>query len=71
MCIYKYEIFKQLNVFSEQTTNEFLNANWKPASESLNAVLSATIESVIFNMLKTVFDQIPADFWVDDIAVPV
>lgn len=55
----------------EQTTNEFLNANWKPASESLNAVLSATIESVIFNMLKTVFDQIPADFWVDDIAVPV
>ncbi|GLV43637.1 uncharacterized protein CBL_07036 [Carabus blaptoides fortunei] len=52
----------------EQTTNEFLNTNWKVAADSLSSVLSATIESIIFNMLKTVFDQIPADFWVDDIA---
>ncbi|RZC38061.1 takeout [Asbolus verrucosus] len=51
----------------EESTNAYLNANWKPVAESLNPILSKTIEDIMIGILKRVFDNIPADFFIADI----
>lgn len=58
-------------MLSEKTTNEFLNRNWRPAAESLRPVLADTIEEIILAILRQIFDNIPADYFVADIAEPV
>ncbi|KAG5881282.1 hypothetical protein JTB14_028661 [Gonioctena quinquepunctata] len=51
----------------EDSTNAYLNANWKPVAESLNPILTKTIEDIMLDILRTVFDNIPADFYLSDI----
>ncbi|XP_030767625.1 uncharacterized protein LOC115891318 [Sitophilus oryzae] len=51
----------------EDSTNAYLNANWKPVAESLNPILSRTIEDIMIDILQKVFDNIPADFFLGDI----
>ncbi|XP_023026765.2 circadian clock-controlled protein daywake [Leptinotarsa decemlineata] len=51
----------------EESTNAYLNANWRPVAESLNPILSKTIEDIMLDILRTVFDNIPADFFLSDI----
>ncbi|XP_018332047.1 protein takeout [Agrilus planipennis] len=51
----------------ERSTNEYLNANWRPVAESLNPILSKTIEDIMLEILKKVFDNIPADFFIGDL----
>ncbi|KAF7282905.1 protein takeout-like [Rhynchophorus ferrugineus] len=51
----------------EDSTNAYLNANWKPVAESLNPILSKTIEDIMIDILQKVFDNIPANFFLGDI----
>lgn len=53
--------------FSEASTNAYLNANWRPVADSLNPILSKTIEDIMIDILKHVFDNVPADFFVGDL----
>lgn len=50
----------------EDTTNAYLNANWKIVAESLNPLLTRTIEDIMLDILKKVFDNVPADYFVPD-----
>lgn len=51
----------------EDSTNAYLNANWRPVAESLNPILAKTIEDIMLDILQKVFDNIPADFFLGDI----
>lgn len=51
----------------EDSTNAYLNANWRPVAESLNPILTKTIEDIMIGILKDIFDNIPADFFLGDI----
>ncbi|CAH0558779.1 unnamed protein product [Brassicogethes aeneus] len=51
----------------EDSTNAYLNANWRPVAESLNPILSKTIEDIMIDILKKVFDNTPADFFLSDL----
>ncbi|XP_050305627.1 uncharacterized protein LOC126742855 [Anthonomus grandis grandis] len=42
----------------EDSTNAYLNANWRPVAESLNPILSKTIEDIMLDILQKVFDNI-------------
>ncbi|CAG9769220.1 unnamed protein product [Ceutorhynchus assimilis] len=52
----------------EDSTNAYLNANWRPVAESLNPILAKTIEDIMLEILQKVFDNIPANFFIGDIA---
>lgn len=54
-------------MFTEASTNAYLNANWRPVADSLNPILSKTIEDIMIGILQQVFDNIPADFFVGDL----
>ncbi|CAG9822469.1 unnamed protein product [Phaedon cochleariae] len=51
----------------EDSTNAYLNENWRPVAESLSPILSKTIEDIMLGILKTVFDNIPADYFLGDL----
>ncbi|CAG9856377.1 unnamed protein product [Phyllotreta striolata] len=51
----------------EDSTNAYLNANWRPVAESLNPILSKTIEDIMLDILQKVFDNIPANFFLGDL----
>ncbi|XP_044758025.1 uncharacterized protein LOC123316115 [Coccinella septempunctata] len=51
----------------EESTNAYLNANWRPVADSLNPILTKTVEDIMIGILKTVFDNLPADFFLADI----
>lgn len=61
------ESLNPLFCLSEASTNAYLNANWKPVAESLNPILSKTIEDLMIDILQHVFNNIPADFFVGDL----
>lgn len=54
----------------EESTNQYLNENWKPVSESLKPILSKSIEDQFFETLNKIFDYIPADYFISDIDHP-
>ncbi|KAL3276724.1 hypothetical protein HHI36_012094 [Cryptolaemus montrouzieri] len=51
----------------EDSTNAYLNANWRPVAESLNPILTKTVEDIMLGILRTVFDNLPADFFLADL----
>lgn len=53
--------------FLEDSTNAYLNANWRPVAESLNPILAKTIEDIMLDILRKVFDNIPGNFFLGDI----
>jgi len=55
----------------EESTNRYLNENWKILADSLNPILSKTIEDIMLDVLKTVFDNVPADFFITPITPEV
>lgn len=57
----------RFTLFLEESTNNYLNANWKPVSDSLNPILTKTIEDIMINILQKVFDNIPAEFFIADL----
>ncbi|XP_022919744.2 protein takeout-like [Onthophagus taurus] len=52
----------------EESTNRYLNENWQVLADSLNPILTRTIENIMFDILRKVFDNIPADFFISDLA---
>lgn len=51
----------------EESTNTYLNANWRPVSESLRPILSKTIEDILLGFLQRLFHNLPGDFMISDI----
>ncbi|XP_026477545.1 uncharacterized protein LOC113383497 [Ctenocephalides felis] len=50
----------------EQSTNAYLNANWRPVSESLRPILSQAIEDILVVLARQVFHGVPAEFFFGD-----
>lgn len=51
----------------EETTNTYLNENWRGVAESLNPILTKTIQNLMLSILKRIFDNVPADFFIGDL----
>ncbi|XP_026762157.2 circadian clock-controlled protein daywake-like [Galleria mellonella] len=51
----------------EDSTNAYLNANWRPVSESLRPILSKTIEDILLGFLQQLFHNLPGNFMIGDI----
>ncbi|XP_044259736.1 uncharacterized protein LOC123008153 [Tribolium madens] len=64
--LHMYNLFDGIKAL-EDSTNAYLNANWRPVAESLNPILSKTIEDIMIDILRKVFDNIPADYFIGDI----
>lgn len=52
---------------TEDSTNSYLNENWKPVSEALKPVISKTIEDILSGIMSKIFHQIPGNFFVSDL----
>lgn len=62
-------IFSRLGL-TEESTNDYLNQNWRPVSEALKPIISKTIEDILLDMMQKIFHQIPGDFFVTDLPTP-
>ncbi|XP_023954809.2 uncharacterized protein LOC112058318 [Bicyclus anynana] len=51
----------------EESTNAYLNANWRPVSESLRPILSKTIEDILLGFMQQIFHNLPANFMIGDL----
>ncbi|KAL4702242.1 hypothetical protein ACJJTC_005781 [Scirpophaga incertulas] len=51
----------------EESTNAYLNANWRPVAESLRPILSKTIEDILLGFLQQLFHNLPANFMISDV----
>ncbi|XP_031620599.1 protein takeout [Contarinia nasturtii] len=54
----------------EDSTNQYLNENWRPVSDALKPILAKTIEDILLVILNKVFHYIPADYMISDIPRP-
>ncbi|KAL7024680.1 hypothetical protein ACKWTF_013161 [Chironomus riparius] len=54
----------------EESTNDYLNQNWRPVSEALKPIISKTIEDILLDMMQKIFHQIPGNFFVSDLPTP-
>lgn len=54
----------------EDSTNQYLNENWRPVSDALKPILQKTIEDILLVILNKVFHYIPADYLISDIPSP-
>lgn len=59
-----------LLLFIEDSTNQYLNNNWRPANDALKPVITKTIEDILLGILQKVFHFIPANYLVSDIPKP-
>jgi hypothetical protein len=55
---------------SDDGINNYLNDNWKVASEALKPIISKTIEDIMLRYLQNVFHEFPGDFLVSDLPTP-
>lgn len=53
--------------FTEENTNNFLNQNWRPAADALQPLIAKTIADILFDLMKKIFDNIPAEFFIEDL----
>lgn len=51
----------------EESTNQYLNENWRPASDALKPIVAQTIEEILLEILQKIFHFIPADYLISDI----
>ncbi|XP_032593499.1 protein takeout [Drosophila grimshawi] len=51
----------------ERSTNEFFNENWREFYEALHPLIVETVERTLFDLLKKMFNLMPANFFVEDI----
>ncbi|XP_069682372.1 circadian clock-controlled protein daywake-like isoform X2 [Periplaneta americana] len=51
----------------EDSTNEYLNKNWRPVADSLKPILSRTVSDILLDILSKVFDNIPAKYFLGDL----
>lgn len=55
---------------AEESTNAYLNENWRPASEALKPIITKTIEDILLEIMQKIFHQIPGDFFISDLPKP-
>nr|CAD7446978.1 unnamed protein product [Timema bartmani] len=53
----------------EDSTNDYINANWRAVSESLKPILEKTCSDVVFTIMKNLFDNTPAHWYIGDAGV--
>lgn len=51
----------------EDSTNSYLNANWRPVSESLRPILTKTIEDILLEFMQQLFHNLPGNFMIGDV----
>lgn len=51
----------------EDSTNIFLNQNWRISAEALQPVISKTIEDILLDIMQKVFAIMPADYFVKNL----
>ncbi|XP_065090459.1 protein takeout-like [Ochlerotatus camptorhynchus] len=51
----------------EDSTNQYLNDNWRPVSEALKPIIAKTIEDILLAIMQNIFHQIPAEYFVADL----
>ncbi|KAM3963654.1 protein takeout [Aphomia sociella] len=51
----------------EDSTNAYLNANWRPVSESLRPILSKTIEDILLGFMQQLFHNLPGNYMIGDV----
>ncbi|KAI8422678.1 hypothetical protein MSG28_006449 [Choristoneura fumiferana] len=51
----------------EDSTNSYLNANWRPVSESLRPILTKTIEDILLDFMQQLFNNLPGNFMIGDV----
>lgn len=66
--LFKMEYFLFISI--EDSTNQYLNENWRPVSDALKPILQKTIEDILLVILNKVFHYIPADYLISDIPQP-
>lgn len=57
-------------MLTEDSTNDYLNDNWRPVSEALRPIITKTIEDILLGILNKIFHFIPAEYLISDIAKP-
>lgn len=57
-------------IFSDESINQYLNDNWKVASEALKPIISKTIEEIMLEFMQKVFHHLAGDFFVADLPKP-
>lgn len=65
-----YFCFFLSSIETEDSTNQYLNENWRPVSDALKPILAKTIEDILLVILNKVFHFIPADYLISDIPRP-
>lgn len=55
------------NLILEGFTNRFLNANWQRIERVLNPIIRTTIQRISLKLFKRVFDNIPAEYFIEDL----
>lgn len=67
--IIKYLLVKVFlfSCFAEDSTNSYLNANWRPVSESLRPILTKTIEDILLEFMQQLFNNLPGNFMIGDV----
>ncbi|KAJ2950151.1 hypothetical protein O0L34_g11503 [Tuta absoluta] len=51
----------------EDSTNVYLNENWRPVAESLRPILSKTIEDILLGFTQQLFHNLPGNFMIGDL----
>ncbi|XP_062701149.1 protein takeout isoform X4 [Aedes albopictus] len=51
----------------EDSTNQYLNDNWRPVSEALKPIIAKTIEDILLAIMQNIFIQLPAEYFVADL----
>ncbi|XP_047513300.1 circadian clock-controlled protein daywake-like [Pieris napi] len=64
--LYMHNLFDGISSL-EESTNAYLNANWRPVSESLRPILSKTIEDILLGFMRQIFHNLPATFIIEDV----
>lgn len=59
-------LFDGINAL-EESTNVYLNENWRPVSESLRPILSKTIEDILLSFMQQLFHNLPGNFMIGDV----
>lgn len=61
-----------INFFSptEDSTNQYLNENWRPVAESIKPLIAKSVEDNFQQILNKLFNFIPADYFISDIPRP-
>lgn len=64
------QILQKFYPFTEDSTNAFLNENWKPVSDAFKPLIKKTIEDIVLEIFNKIFNYMPAEYLVSDIPHP-